>query len=326
MKIGLVGPGAVGLYYASKILKSDLCSNLFIIGRKGVNKKGKFEFDLTFPGSSQNERFSTRYYNGTKEFLKDEKNKEIDALLVTLKSNQTSNFFTELFSLRNQFAGCKSTLLVSLQNGLGNVETMQQNQLGPVIGGIVHPGIMRTRSNEIKLNAEGPTYLCDNQRLNATMQGKLSQLALVIGATVLNETDFHREQWKKVMVNCVVNPICSLLNQKNGVMLEQPIKHIWKPIWKNVIFEILDVAEHEAVDLRLNRFEAIEFVQQIIDAVKLNECSMLQDVRAIANGSEPRQTEIGSLNGYIVKLGKKHNLDMKYNKILLDLINTVENQ
>ncbi len=93
--------------------------------------------------------------------------------------------------------------------------------------------------------------------------------------------------WRKLAVNCVINPLTALWNCPNG-----ELRHHTDEI-NAICEEVAAVIEREgyhtsADDLRY-------YVEQVIDSTAENISSMLQDVRAM------RHTEIDYITGYLLK-------------------------
>lgn len=138
-------------------------------------------------------------------------------------------------------------------------------------------------------------------------------------------------QLEKFLVNACINPITSIVDCINGELDE-----IAKPIFSSIITESLDVLkvaykplfEYKAKNLQefpeldvkgtLDPQRMLDFIIKVGCQVnKKNSSSMRQDVVNL------RDTEVGYINGYIVKLCSKHGLpegSCKVNKTVETLV------
>ena len=146
--------------------------------------------------------------------------------------------------------------------------------------------------------------------------------------------------WKKLAVNCVINPLTAIHNVKNGELLETEHQgQDIKVITRSILEEVSQVAISEMTELLLEKeisseedddspTESMlsslsvssleEFVFKIMLDTSDNISSMLQDVRA------NRVTEVQFLNGYVVSLGKeKHGIDCPNNKEMVRLVENI---
>jgi 2-dehydropantoate 2-reductase len=70
--------------------------------------------------------------------------------------------------------------------------------------------------------------------------------------------------------------------------------------------------------LEIDSVGALDLVLSVASRTATNTSSMLQDVL------KGRKTEINSINGYVVALGKKHSLDVPVNETLYSLVKVTE--
>lgn len=105
------------------------------------------------------------------------------------------------------------------------------------------------------------------------------------------EPDLEPIVWKKVISNCVFNSVCPLLDTDIGIFQRDGDA---MAIAKKIIAECVKVAQQSGVSLSVDEVEATLLkISQRSDGQLI---STLQDIRA------GRPTEIGTLNGEIVRL------------------------
>jgi 2-dehydropantoate 2-reductase len=200
----------------------------------------------------------------------------------------------------------KDTVILVLQNGLGNEEIVRRAAGGKakVLRGITtmaaeffKPGEVRYWKGETAIAHEAPADKVA-QTLNASML-----------KTSLSKNIEH-EIWSKVVVNSVVNPLTAIFRVRNREIGTQPLANVRHHIVRECI--------------QVGRAEGIAFpkgLEQSIDREILayaNFSSMCQDIL------KRKKTEIDFLNGRIVELGRKHGVPTPINETLVDFIKFLE--
>ncbi|MCN7810225.1 2-dehydropantoate 2-reductase [Escherichia coli] len=127
-----------------------------------------------------------------------------------------------------------------------------------------------------------------------------------------NDPDFLAELWRKLAVNCVINPLTATWNCPNGELRHHPQEII------QICEEVAAVIEREghhtsAEDLR-------DYVMQVIDATAENISSMLQDIRAL------RHTEIDYINGFLLRRARAHGIAVPENTRLFEMVKRKESE
>lgn len=124
--------------------------------------------------------------------------------------------------------------------------------------------------------------------------------------------DMKRDMWRKVIFNCVINPITAIVGSPVGGISAPGLV----PLNRLVIDECLAVARADGVEFD------VDFVA-VIDEIfgKLtNVASTLQDL------SKGRRTEIDHLNGAVASLGAGYGIDCPVNRALTVIIKALEAQ
>ena len=119
-------------------------------------------------------------------------------------------------------------------------------------------------------------------------------------------------QWKKLAINCVINPISALKDINNGEITQQ----LYQESIRNVIKEVVQVAEKEGVELKENLLQSL--ITNVAKLTAKNTSSMRADV------INKRRTEINYINGYIHRLGEKHELATPMNTQLWLAVKALE--
>lgn len=127
------------------------------------------------------------------------------------------------------------------------------------------------------------------------------------------EADIEHALWRKLAINCAINPLTALHGCLNGQLGTDP----------NLAAQVRALcAEIERVGLAAGHAAAVAELEtavfKVIAGTADNHSSMLQDVRA------GRRTEIDYITGHLLATAEAHGLDAPRNRELMDKISTLE--
>jgi len=118
--------------------------------------------------------------------------------------------------------------------------------------------------------------------------------------------DIDTVLWRKLAINCAINPLTALHRCRNGDLAE-------RPELAALVGELC--AEIRAIGIAAGKERAVDDLQtqvmRVIRATAANRSSMLQDVLA------GRATEIDYLTGYLLGKGVRHGIAAPHNATLL---------
>lgn len=204
-------------------------------------------------------------------------------------------------------------LVLTIQNGLGNADVLAQTlpREKVITGttayacGVKGPG--RIMHSGMGPSAIGPWGGAPLDKVQAVAD-------LLTKATIKTavKEDVDSLVWTKFLLNCGANAIVALCQMKNGDIMDLEIS---KELSTGVILEGLAVAKALKIEIR---DDILDYYWDVLKEVGGNRASMGQDVDA------KRRTEIDTLNGSIVRLGKEHGIDTPFNFALTALIKAYE--
>ncbi|MBU9674549.1 2-dehydropantoate 2-reductase [Planococcus sp. CP5-4] len=236
---------------------------------------------------------------------------QADILLVLLKAQANE---AVLGKLRGKLS--EDTVIVTMQNGIGNADTIQQ--LFPkntVVSGTLGHGASVEHDGTILHRGWGINYLGNVEEGTAskTLEAFAERLSQADMKTEVS-TDVNAVIWNKLFVNAAFNSVTALTRLKNGDILNTPEG---ENLLRAVTAEAVLVARAEGVDADVEAVveECLRMGRQDIGG---NKSSMLMDIL------KKRQTEIDVINGGIVKLGGKHGIETPVNASLAGLIRIIE--
>ena len=208
--------------------------------------------------------------------------------------------------------------LLSLQNGLGNVEAAERalgaaRVLGArVIFGseLVAPGHARVTvyADPVLIGSPDPT---DARRQDAAARWAAELSAAGIPAKLTGA--LTAELWAKVLYNAALNPLGALLGVPYG---DLPADRDTRMIMDAVIEEAFAVARAEGVELAWPDASAYRdvFYGRLVPSTAAHRPSMLQDIE------RGRPTEIDAINGQVAARGAAHGVPTPVNATLARLI------
>jgi len=253
----------------------------------------------------------------TLESVAEAAGERFDFVLLSVKSYDTEPAMEEL--ARAGLEGAPP--VVSLQNGLGNVETIARFVgAGRTIGGRVIFGVEILAPGHCKVTVYAEEVMVGEIERGAIAPGVVENLAeafTAAGIPTLATDRIHAYLWGKILYNCSLNPTATILGTHYGELAEHEET---REILRRVVGEIYDVARARNVELLVPTADAYLdlLFAKLIPATYDHHPSMLQDIRS------GKRTEIEAMNGAIVRYGRESGIETPTNEMLTLLIRTLE--
>jgi 2-dehydropantoate 2-reductase len=214
-------------------------------------------------------------------------------VLVLVKAWQTERVAVQLKECL-----AEDGLVLTLQNGLGNRETLAQRLgLSRVALGTTTTGATLLGPGLVRAGGEGIISIERHEAL-----GPIEEALKSAKFNVKVVEDAQSLIWGKLVINAAINPLTALLRVANGKLLESPSAREMMGALAN---ETAQVAEAEKIQLPFSN--PIAAAEEVARKTAANRSSMLQDVLRGA------PTEIDAICGAVVKAAQKHNIDTPAN-------------
>jgi 2-dehydropantoate 2-reductase len=189
-------------------------------------------------------------------------------------------------------------LAITLQNGLGNWETLSQNlgsqrvALGSTTTGatVLGPGLVREGGQGVISMERHPAL---GPMVEALRSAKFDVQAVDDAQSLI---------WGKLVINAAINPLTALFRVPNGKLLERPSAREMMGALAN---EAAQVAAAEKIHLPFP--DPVAAAEEVASKTAENHSSMLQDILRGA------PTEIDAICGAVVKVAQKHKMDTPVN-------------
>lgn len=199
--------------------------------------------------------------------------------------------------------------LLTLQNGVGNIEILQQIfGTERVLGGVTAEGATVLGPGKIRHAGQGETVVAG---------GKASADIVAVfekaGFNARAVDDIHPFLWGKLIINTGINALAAVTRLKNGRLPELKGTR-----------DILEAAVREAVmivkakNIRLPYADPVSRVVEVCRATAGNVASMLQDVL------NKKKTEIDAINGAVVREGAALGISTPVNSTLTCLVQALQ--
>ncbi|MBI5348177.1 MAG: 2-dehydropantoate 2-reductase, partial [Chloroflexi bacterium] len=222
--------------------------------------------------------------------------------LVLVKSYQTEKVAKEI----KKFLAPDGVAL-TLQNGLGNYESLA-NELGEerVAQGVAMQGANMIEAGRVRDGGKGSIHVAEHPRLTKWVD-VLRKANIEVHESPIS--DLQSLVWNKLLINVPINPLTALLRLTNGEFLkrEDALK-----VGDHAVDECLAVMV--AKGITPPRHSPHNRYREVLFNTSTNRSSMFQDILRGA------QTEIESINGAVVREGKKLGAPTSINETLYRLV------
>jgi len=200
--------------------------------------------------------------------------------------------------------------VLTLQNGLGNVETLC-SMVGSarVLVGVTSEGATALGEGHVRHAGTGATCL-----------GAWTSSSPEEAVNALRNAGFDVEAteapgqlvWEKVAVNAAINPLTAILNVPNGMLLE--LKDV-RQLMRDLVVEAAKVASTEGYRFAQS---LVETTEEVCRNTASNISSMLQDIRA------GKPTEIDAISGEILRRAQLASLPAPRTRVVYQLVRGLE--
>ena len=223
-------------------------------------------------------------------------------ILLTTKVNASEAALRPIADLLRD-----DTVIVCVQNGLDS-EGIARRAIAErclVVRAITQFGAIFQAPGLINYTASGHTLLEDGPRSAA-----IAALLTASGLDGRVSPDIKTEIWRKLIFNCVINPITAIAGTEVGGIADPRLD----PLKQLVIDECLAVARTQGVDFD------IDFLTTITDVFGASRtiASMRQDLM------RGRPTEIDHMNGAVAALGRRAGIACPVNAALTAIVKAMD--
>jgi 2-dehydropantoate 2-reductase len=305
MEIAIVGAGILGSIFGGLFLQKGFNVTLIEVLKERLRLIEKEGLWLQWPDGERTHSKISITSNVDEVGIK-------DVVMIAVKGYHTRSAIQSAMPMIG-----KDTMVLSVQNGLGNLEAIAET-VGPeqVVGGITAHSGMAVSMNEVRyVGGLGPLLVIGPYDGKSRPGFKKTvEKFQAAGLDVHTAPDINAVIWKKLIANVSTNVVAALTGLTGGIAVkhEPSVKII-----EALALELSQVAHAKGIDIP-ELDDPLDFSLKAFASTKDNRVSMLQDVEA------GRPTEIGNLNEVIVSEGRRFNIPTPYNQAVSWLTRGVE--
>lgn len=300
MKTVIIGAGAMGSLFGSLLTLSGEDVWLVDIWKDHINAIRSNGLSIEDRGKVQIIRM-----NATTDVTSIGK---ADLVIIFVKTYHTEKAVSDALILQKE-----DTVFLTLQNGLGNEETIcKKVNRKKVILGVTGQGATLLGIGHIRHGGSGKTHLGELGGKITDRVTQIAQMFLKAGIETEVSSHIHDLVWEKLLMNVGINALAALTGLKNGQLLDYPET---LRLMEALVSEAVEVARRKEIQIEGN---PIDRVKAVIEATRENRCSMGQDL------DYKRRTEIDAINGALVREAARLGIPVPYNQAITDLVKAIE--
>jgi len=298
MKIVIFGAGAIGSLFGALLYKEN---NVVLIGRKphinaikknGLKIQGKTRLNVKIDAES-----SFNSVSFTPELL-----------ILTVKSYDTKAAILQARKIITD-----DTIVLSLQNGLNNIDKISKHiNFERIIASVTTHGAYFSKPGVIKHTGMGITVLGELNGKKTKRLDRIVKLFNQVGIETYDSKDILKDIWVKTIINSSINPLTAIFQCKNGYLLKNPIL---ERLLEMICEESVNIAETQGIDISYS--DMLAKTKEVVKNTSDNYSSMVQSV------INRKKTEIDSINGKLIEIGKKSNVSTFLNEILVNTVKSL---
>jgi len=301
MKVTIVGAGAMGSMTGALLKEGgeDVC--LYSTNKKHIARIRKDGLIIEGIGG---ERFVSIEATDMVEDIG-----QTDLIIIFVKS-----YDIEMAAEAAAKISTQETAVLTLQNGLGNVEVLE-SVLGSkkILAGTSDAAATIVEPGRVRHTANGNIYIGETDGQLTERVEKVVGLFKTAGFKAYASDNVMGLIWTKLIFNLAINPLGAILKAKCRKLIDNEPSRV---TMKLIVEEALRVAEAKGVRL-LNE----DMLQAAYDLAEKNAdsfCSMAQDIL------KGKKTEIDFISGAVVREGKKIGINTPINQTMTHLVKAIE--
>ena len=311
MKILVIGAGGVGIGLATSVASQGADVSIYARGEtaKAIKENGIKRTGLFTHYDVKDVPVYERYEDIPKN--------SFDYIFIASKTTANEDIAKNLNDHSDILKD--STKIIIFQNGFGNDEfyleyfTKKQVFCARVITGFTRP---ERHVSEVTVYTE-PILLGSLQKEDPKDLQEIADLITESGINCEITYEVDKYLWAKMLYNCTLNPLGAILDVTYGQLTENPYTLEIMNSIIDEIFEVIKASPYETLWENSDDYKDI-FYSKLVPDTYNHYSSTHQDIQ------RKIPTEIDSLNGKVIQLGEANNINVDTNKVIYNLIKSIE--
>lgn len=313
MNILIIGAGAVGIGLAASMLSQDANVSIFARGKtaRAIKENGIVRCGLFDHYSFSSDELDV--YETYNEIPKD----TFDYVFITSKTTANDDISQKLNDYRDIMTD--SSRIIIFQNGFGNDEPyLRFFDKSKVFSARVITGFARPQRHvsEVTVYTE-PILIGSLQKQDPSDLKDIADMITASGIKCELTDEVDKYLWAKMLYNCALNPLGAILDVNYGKLTENEYSMDLMNRIIDEIFEVIKASGYETSWSTPDEYKDI-FYSKLVPDTYNHYSSTHQDIQ------RKIKTEIDSLNGKVIELGEINNIDVSTNRIIYNLIKSIE--
>ena len=237
-----------------------------------------------------------------------------DIVILTVKSFDTATAAKEAMPMVGT-----NTVVVSIQNGLKNIEMLTEifgNQ--NIIGGMAIFGAVLNEPGNVNVTVIASETLVGE--LDGSLTSRVDDIVNMLasaGIPTKPSNNIMRDIWHKALYNIALNSLSAIFQVSYGQIADNTDTR-W--LAEQMIIEAVKVAKASGQYLGINTADDyLEILwNQKLPPTRDHKSSMLQDIL------RGKKTEIDYINGAIIRLGAEYGIETPYNSAIVRMVKAKE--
>lgn len=311
MNILIIGAGGVGIGLGTSVKSQG--ANVSIYAREETAKAIK-ENGIKRCGLFTHYEFGEiPVYESYEEIPKN----EFDYIFISSKTTANEDIAQNLNEHRDILKD--DGKIIIFQNGFGNDEAyLKYFPKSKVFSARVITGFTRPERyiSEVTVYTE-PILIGSLQGEDPKDLHEIAEMITQSGIKCELTDEVDKYLWAKMLYNCALNPLGAILNVNYGKLTENEYT---KELMNSIIDEIFEVIKASGYSTLWSTSDEYKelFYNKLVPDTYEHYSSTHQDIQ------RKIKTEIDSLNGKVIELGERNNVDVSTNKIIYNLIKSIE--
>lgn len=300
MHLGILGRGAIGSLLAAKCHISGL--NFTLLSRQPHIKILNYQLADGETGFFEPKHLAPVF------------DTQFDVLLVATKAYDVDAALDEW---KNAISD--ETIIVLMNNGMGPHESIQARfPNNPIVAVLTSYGAYRPELDTVVEtgvgNSAGGWLIAPSSDKALTLRKRLGEIFDNVMSPFTWHEDVYLPLWQKLAINAVINPLTALYKVPNGKLATPR----YQSLMTHLIDELRLVMNAEGV--RITSSTLSNIINSVIAGTAENISSMHQDVL------KGRKTEIDMITGYLLKVGKRHDIALPHHQRIYDKVKALETE